>query len=355
MPNRGFENLETRNASFTRREILNKPLPLLMAGASVALYFTYFVWPFTPVWVGSDEFGYVLDAARLWGGERIYKDFAEFLPPGTQVVYLLLFRLFGLRNWIPNLVTILVGLISTWLVVFISRKVIQTRPFLALLPGFLFLTYLYRGEIHRWLSSAAVFGALAALMEKRSRSRVIWSGILCGLASFFTQTQGVFALAGLFTFSLWEAYQDRTLRRGFLSRTAYLVVPFVATVLSTYAYFIWRAGMGSFFSSLVTFPFFYHSLDRENFGSAIYFAEIPGLFSLSDLRHHAFSILIHILVPFIYILFLATYRQWNFKSEESVQLMLINIVGLFLFASVAPAATYFRLFTVSAPALIILC
>jgi len=289
------------------------------------------------------------------GGEKIYKDFAEFLPPGTQVVYLLLFRLFGLCNWIPNLVAILVGLISTWLVAFVSRKVIRTSPFLALLPGFLLLTYHYLGEIHRWLSSAAVFGALAVLMEERSRGRVIWSGVLCGLASFFTQTQGIFAVAGLLTFLFWESHQDRKLRQRLLSRAAWLVVAFIATVLTTCAYFIWRAGMSSFLDNLVTFPLFYHPLDRENFGLGIYFAEFPSLVPLSDLPHHAFSVLIHILVPFIYIVFLAAYRRWNLKTEESIRLMLINIVGLFLFASVAPAATYFRLFTVSAPALIILC
>jgi len=76
----GDSNLETQNASFTRRGILNEPLPLLMVGALVALYFTYFVWPFIPIWVGSDEFGYVLDAARLWGARKSIKILRNFFP-----------------------------------------------------------------------------------------------------------------------------------------------------------------------------------------------------------------------------------------------------------------------------------
>ena len=134
--------------------------------------------------------------------------------PGTEVVDLLFFRFFGLRNWIPNLVVVLVGLASTWVVVSVSRKIIPTGRFLPLLPGFLYLTFGFyprmTGEVHRWFSSAAVLAALAVVMEKRTPRRLILGGVLCGVASFFTQTQGVFAATAFVTFLIWEGHRERS-------------------------------------------------------------------------------------------------------------------------------------------------
>jgi hypothetical protein len=116
-------------------------------------------------------------------------------------------RLFGLHNWIPYLHLVLLGFGLTWLVFVIGRAVIRGGQIFALLPGFLFLTFAFLPtmmDMHRWYSSMAVLAALAAVAKKRTRWGLVAAGVLSGLASFFTQTQGVFAVLGLQRFVLWE-------------------------------------------------------------------------------------------------------------------------------------------------------
>jgi hypothetical protein len=74
---------------------------------------------------------------RMLDGQRIYQDFLQYTPPGTDLVYLLLFRLFGLRLWVTNVVVLALGLAFVWLVYSISRKILPVGY--AVLASALFL------------------------------------------------------------------------------------------------------------------------------------------------------------------------------------------------------------------------
>src|ERR1035438_6527144 len=143
--------------------------------------------PFTPIWEANDQWDVLKDPARMWEGERIYRDFYEQTTPGVAVVDLLFFRWFGLRNWIPNLHVILLGLGLTWLVAIVSLKIFRERRFLTLLPGFLFLTFAFfphMQDTHRWYSCAAGLAALAVVIEGKTSWRLVAAGILSGVCSF---------------------------------------------------------------------------------------------------------------------------------------------------------------------------
>ncbi len=264
--------------------------------------------------------------------------------------------LFGLRNWIPNLVVVLVGVLSIWLVIFISRKVIPACRFLALLPGALFLYVFFTwraGEVHRWLSSAAVLAALAVLMEKRTARRLALGGTLCGLASFFTQTQGFFTIASLTVFLIWETANAKSGWRNLWASIAWLFGSFILTVIATYGYFVAKSGLGAAYYSLIYYPAVIYPLDRQNNSLHTYFAGVPqlALLNLPALIHFLF---IHSLVPFVYLVSLICWRRWSATGEERTRLLLVNLVGVFLALSVAPAPSDFRLSSISAPALIVL-
>lgn len=335
---------------------LSRPLPLLLLGALASLYFSHFRLPFTPIWLGYDQMGYLWDATRMWAGERIYRDFFELTTPGIEVVDLVFFRLFGLRNWIPNVHVILLGFSMTWLVVIISRKVIHGGRFLAFLPGFLFLTLAFlptMSETQRWFNSVAVMAALAVVMEERTPRRLLLAGILSGVASFFTQTQGVFAVVALAIFLFWERRKRNQGRRELLEKLACLLVPFVVTVLATDAYFVWQAGLDRFLDCIIRYPILYHPSDRVSFWQ-VYLAEIPQFPPWTHLPRLAGFFFIHAVLPLVYILFLVRYGQGIRNGEEEVRLMLLNVMGLLLFASIAPAPSFLRLCSVSPPALITL-
>ncbi len=81
------------------RGTIDWPLVLLLLGAATYLYFNLFS-PFrTPILLGGDQVYFWTYAERMLDGERIYRDFFQFTPPGTDLVYLGLFKLFGPSVW----------------------------------------------------------------------------------------------------------------------------------------------------------------------------------------------------------------------------------------------------------------
>jgi hypothetical protein len=352
-PSRGVGGKTAWNQDAMRRrpQLLTWARAGLILGGFASLFFTFFRLPFAPIWEGYDQFSMILAAYHVWSGGKITLVYF----PGLVSVHLLFFLLFGLRNWIPNMLDVFVAVLSMWLVIFISLKVIAAR-FLALLPGALFLCVFFvwsTGEVHRWLSSAAVLAALAVVLEKRSARRLAIAGVFCGLASYITETQGVFAVASLTVFLIWETTKAKSGWRNFWVKIGWLFGSSIVTLLATYAYVVAKAGLHATYFSLIYFPTVIYPLDRQLNTLHAYFAGIPQL-TLSNLPHLMYFLLIYSLVPFMYLVSLVCWRRWSATGEERARLLLVILVGLFLAASVAPAPSSFRLSSVAAPALIVL-
>ncbi len=111
---------------------------LFLIAALTFLYYFLFIPPFLPTQGSSwDSLLYLAPGQRMYQGEMIYRDVFEFVTPGTAFVNFLMFKLFGLRLWIPDLLALLLGLGLVSLGVVVSRK--HMRPNLALLPSAVFL------------------------------------------------------------------------------------------------------------------------------------------------------------------------------------------------------------------------
>src|SRR2546426_10272966 len=82
---------------------------------------------------------------------------------------------------------------------------------------------------------------------------------------------------------------------------------------------------------------------------------LPNASSWSHVPTLCVFLFIHGLLPLVYVIFLIRYRrQVSIQPEElRARLTLVNTVGLFLFLGVMPAPNFFRLFSSSAPALIL--
>jgi hypothetical protein len=132
-----------------------------------------------------------------------------------------------------------------------------------------------------------------------------------------------------------------------------LLGAFAATVLATDGYFIWVAGLGKFLDCVVRIPVLYLSADPANTWH-VYMSEIQQPAHWYNLPGLGRYLLIYAVVPLVYVLFTIRYRREMSIGEEQVRLMLLNIVGLFLFVSVALAPSYFRLCTVSPLAFVVL-
>ena len=93
----------------TVRQRTDWPLVFVLLGAATYLYLNLFALPNTPFLLSGDQVYFWMDAQRMLHGERIYLDFFQFTPPGTDLLYAALFKLFGPRVWVTNAAVLALG------------------------------------------------------------------------------------------------------------------------------------------------------------------------------------------------------------------------------------------------------
>ena len=289
----------------------------------------------------------------MLNGELIYRDYDHFTFPGADVLYMSLFRLFGVRMFIPQAMLVILGMCMVWLLTLISREVL-TEP-TCFLPALLFVSLpfsSYLDATHHWYGVVATTGAVALLMKRRTLTRLAWAGVLLGIATFFTQSMAL-VLGGVALFLAWEHRQELESRHLLLKKESALVISFAATLAASLAYFVAKVGVRRLFDSTVVFAMKYYPADWFN-NWRVYLAGRPYLHDpRSWIDIPAFA-LIHLIVPWIYVLFFLWPGRKLAASEDRKRLTLVALVGLFLFLSVASAPASIRLYAVAYPALILL-
>jgi phage shock protein PspC (stress-responsive transcriptional regulator) len=76
-----------------------------------------------PVLQRDDQITFVVNAMRMLHGEMIYLDFYQYTPPGTDLVYLGLFKAFGVHAWIASAVVVLLGMAALFVCYAIAAQV----------------------------------------------------------------------------------------------------------------------------------------------------------------------------------------------------------------------------------------
>jgi hypothetical protein len=275
----------------------------------VYLYLILFVFPGTPIYLDGDGDIFLADAKRLFEGEVMYRDFDQFMFPGTEVFYVMLFKIFGPALWIGNFALMVLGLGLTWITLAISRKLIP--GWAALIPALLFLTLIYPSLLdatHHWFSVMAAMAAVAVVLEERTPGRLALAGILCGLAAWFTHVRGLLAVLGIAVFLGWEWQQKKPGRRWLFQGLGWLWASFLLAVVSLNAYFIWRVGLGRFLDSTMIFTLrYFSSVPYNSWG--MYREEFPRLSPWHGLAPFLPGLFVHLLVPCAYLVFQICYRR----------------------------------------------
>jgi hypothetical protein len=341
------------NAAPTR--LRQRPVAWVI-GAAVFLYLLLFVPPFTPIWTGGDAMIWLEDANRMLRGEVLYRDFVQITLPATDLLYFAVFKIFGPQMWIANAMLLIIGTMLAWLSYRIAASINLGKA--AFLPPLLFLTLVYRDRFdatHHWYSTLAIVAALAVAVDGRGPRRLAIVGTLCGLAACFTQSAGLAAVLAFVVFLYWEHRRASTTLRSLILQEALLTGSSPLVVLVISSYFAWRAGLARFIDCTLIFNLRYYGSFAggstwrgymTGLSEFLHWQKIPGLLGF---------LLIHALLPLVYILFLVRYRRDSQKvpTEPWDRLMLINLVGVLSLLSVAAAPTWARLYYVSLPALIL--
>jgi hypothetical protein len=229
-------------------------MPLLLAGASAFLYGNLFLLPWTPILQGGDQVFFWMDAQRMLFGERVYRDFFQFTPPGTDLFSLALFKVLGSRIWVTNATVLILGAALVGVCFWVASGVMERRP--ALLAALLFLTLVYSkllNATHHWFSVLMIMVAAAVAIRGRTWARTAAVGALLGTASFFTQTHAVVAVG---TFALWLLWQELPRRKRWVDPLKHPALPLVSfgiVVLALHSYFLATIGARQLWYYEVTF------------------------------------------------------------------------------------------------------
>jgi hypothetical protein len=329
---------------------------LLLLGTAGWLYCTAFALPGTPIFQGDSSPIFLHEAVRMLHGEVIYKNFFEPLLPATQFFYLGLFKLIGVRSWIPDLMLIFLGTGLAWALVALAKPILEGK--LVYLPSILLLGFAFTTEpdaTHHWYSTLLVLVALVVIIEERSRKSLAVAGALAGVATLFTPTRGPAAILGITLFLFWERSQKGQSWLHLIQAQASLWLPFLVTTLTAIVCLIEKAGFHRFFYCTVTFLFKYYPLWFWN-TPRVYLTEVPSVPWPLELPAVGVWLSVHMLLPLVYLLFLV--RWWQaariHPGEPWDRLMLLASVGLCLFLSISTSPSWLRLCSVSPPALVLL-
>jgi len=329
---------------------------LSFAGVSVFLYLRTFLLPATPFATLEDQVLFFVRAVRILHGQVLYRDFFEFVTPGTDLLYAAAFKIFGIHAWVMQAWLIAVGLAMTAVITLISRGLFRGTMMTILLPALLFIVFDFNSGLdltHHWFSAFAALCAVAVLAGGVENWRFFTASFFCGIAALFTQTEGALALIALAIYWLWFK-RRRAEKYSVLRNLAALILPFVVTVSCVLGYYASRAGVHTLFFDLIIFPVRYLSLSKAN-QPQTYLDQLPSIHRWANIIRIVPLAFIYILVPYVYLF--GIYRLWRERkllpAATQRMLILLHLFGVALFLAVANGPRYFRLCTVAPPAILI--
>lgn len=231
------------------------------------IYFHLFIFLFTPIFYEEDHLYIMHDAWRMYGGEMIYRDFFQIMYPGTQLLYLAFFYVFGLRFWIVDVIILIQATVSVMLCLGISRKLIGDFWY-AYLPPVLYLFFGFRwlgiDGHHRVFSPIFAMLAVYVLLKGRGYKRIVLAGALCGVASFFTQQRGLLSIAGIAAFLIVEGFSQRASAGEIAKKIVAAGAAYATTLAVLIAPFIVAAGPEKFFKYTLFFVSSYLQIGRAH-------------------------------------------------------------------------------------------
>lgn len=185
----------------SRQPLLRDPLlsgAAVIAGAVCAPFFRYVQWL-------GDEGVFLHAATRLLGGEVLYRDFFEFLPPGAFLIVATWMQIFGVGFGSVRVLAVCVIAAIAALLYAAARLSSGNRAIAALLAiaWAVFSQGAWTVISHHWFATAAsmasAVGLFLALDRAPWRGAAFAAGLFAGAAAMITQTRGAFLCVAILT------------------------------------------------------------------------------------------------------------------------------------------------------------
>lgn len=345
-----LKRLEPKTQSVGSREA-GWCLILLLLGAAVYLYLNLFSLSHTPYLLAGDQVYFWTYAQRMLYGDRVYLDFFQFTPPGTDLMYMLLFKAFGLKVWVTNAVVLVLGVAFCGMCFALAREIMSLRS--AVLASVLFLVHIYGRSLngtHHWFSVLVIMAAVKICMPEITRRRIFIAGALLGLASLFTHTHGAAALLVFAIFLIWKRARAREAWTAFAQEEALLFSGFAMMFLSCNAHLLATAGWKQLWYFQVTYVSKYViSYDQGGI------LGLPGVLTRHTLFTLAPYLAVYLALPLVYAL--ALWKCWRKRHDDSFpwnRVALLSLAGSLLLIEVAFSLNWLRLYAVSLAGIVLL-
>jgi hypothetical protein len=319
-------------------------------GAAVYLYVNLFSFPHIPFLLGGDQTYFWMDAQRMLDGGRIYQDFLQFTPPGTDLLYLALFKFFGLNVWVTNAMVLALGVALCSMCFELASEIMERRS--AVLAAALFLVLVYgklMNATHHLFSVLAILGAVKIGMRSTAVVKVLVAGALLGAASFFTQTHGVAGLLAFAVFLNWKRSRSKEPWVDVLGKEGLLFLGFMAALLLLSAYFLATVGWRQLWYFQVTYARRYVVDLTQG-----WFLGLPEALSWHTLPKLLPYLVVYLTLVVVYPV--ALWRCWRERHNPRFpweKVALLSMVGLMLLVEVAFSLNWLRIFAVSMPGIIL--
>lgn len=222
--------------------------------AAVFLYASLFSLSGTPRFRSGDESFFWTYAVRLLSGQIFLRDFHQFTPPGTDLVYAAVFRVFGTSVRTIDGITLGLGVALASGTYVCAGTIL--RPSRAALAALLAVVLIFGDRMdatHHWFSSIANLLAVACLVRRRTAQRIVAAGVLLALAAFFTQTRGAVGLLAVSAAFVFEWRNREISARTLALRTALLGSVTAAVWMALSWHFIAQAGLANYWNSQVAY------------------------------------------------------------------------------------------------------
>jgi hypothetical protein len=325
-------------------------LVLLLFAAALYLLLNLFSSPTTPYLLGGDQTFFWLGGQRMFYGERVYIDFLRFTPPGTDVFFFSLFKLFGPRVWITNLAVFAIGLAFTWQCYAIASKLMSRR--LAALASAVFLIFLFGKSFsitHHWFSGLAIAVAINVTLAAVTPARIAAAAVFLALATFFNQAHGAAALLAFALFLFLRTRRGPFTPASPERNLAILFPVYAVTFLLLSMPFILQSGIERLWYFQVTYVMRYSSQLSQ--GSLL---GLPGELSLHTLPRLSQYLAVYLVVPLACLCGLwQCWRERNNRGLPFDRVLLLSLAGTLLCAEVARNVNFVRFYAIAFPGIIL--
>lgn len=303
-----------------------------------------------------EEFMLFVQAERVLNGEIPYRDFFQFITPGSIYLAAFLFKIFGLKLSVMKVFIAFTGSIIVLLSYLLTVKIVNNK-YLSLLPPILVIFYSIPYVplfYHHWY--AEIFTLLTIIfalfyIQGNSKRGVFFSGLSAGFTFLFLQHKGILIFFALVLFLFMDRFTNRkSLKTILTTATTGFVVPLTLFILYLYLNsatekfffdcFYWVINYYAPFNSLPEYLYF----EKMTF---THYMQTEGVIpALIKTRHE-------LLVGYLPLILLIYGAMRLFKNPDR-KILLTCLSSLFLFLSALQRPDFTNIIYVSQPFFVLL-